>query len=80
MKKFRVSLALKVYSNFEVEVNCKTEKQALDKALEMYYQGDYNEENITEPDWSNAELDIDEDNGIDNCGSGIYIEEIKEPK
>lgn len=76
MKKYRISLALKVYSNFEVEVNAKTKKEALEIALEKHSNGEYDENNIMEPDWDNSELDIKTDD-IDDLDSGIHIEEIK---
>jgi len=76
MKKYKVSLALKVYSNFEIEVSANTEKKALKIALEKYSDGEYDENNIMEPDWANSELDIKADD-IDDLDSGISIEEIK---
>lgn len=75
MKKYNVSLALKVYSNFEIKINAKTRKEALKIALEKYSDGEYNEDNIMDPDWNNSELDIKIDD-IDNLDSGIYIEEL----
>ena len=75
MKKYKVSLALKVYSNFEIEVSADTEKNALAKALDKYKSGKYDENNITEPDWVNSELDIKYDD-MDDIDSGIYIEKI----
>lgn len=77
MKKYRVSLALKVLSNFEVEINAANEKQAFKKALEKYHANDFDEYSITDPDWSSAELDINEEGKIDAIDSGIFIEEIK---
>lgn len=77
MKKYKVSLALKVPSNFEVEINAKTKKEALEKALEKYYNGKFSEDKITDIDWSNMELDIDEKSNIDAVGNGIFVEEIK---
>lgn len=76
MKKYNVSLALKVYSNFEIKINAKTKKEALKMALEKYSDGEYNENNIMEPDWDNSELDIKIDD-INNLDSGICIQEIK---
>lgn len=69
IKKFRVSLALKVYSNFETEVFAKNEKDALSLASHKYEVGDYEDYEITEPDFNNSELDIDD--------GGIQIEEIE---
>jgi len=78
MKKYRVSLALKVYSNFEVEIEANSENEALDLALEKYESGDYNQNNITEPDWANSEIDIDCDKKgkISPMSDGVDIEEV----
>ncbi|MBI5306718.1 hypothetical protein HZB04_04020 [Candidatus Wolfebacteria bacterium] len=75
MKKYRVSLALKIPTNFEIEVNAKTEKDAFKKALGKFYKStcyDY----IQDPDWSNIDLDIDKSVDINAVGNGIDIEEI----
>lgn len=77
MKKYRVSLALKVLSNFEVEVNAASKKAALEEALEKYHANDFDENSITDPDWSSAELDINEEGNINDGNNGIFIEEIK---
>lgn len=75
MKKYRVSLATKVLCNFEVEVDAKSEKQALNLALEKW-DGERSVESITDPDWSTVELDIDKKRRS-KLSSGIYIEEIE---
>lgn len=77
MKKYRVSLAMKIPSNFEVEIDAANEKAAIKKALEKYHDGDFDEDNITDADWSDAELDINEESSVDDIDSGIFIEEIK---
>ena len=77
MKKYKVSLALKIPSNFEVEVSADTKKEALNKALEKYYNEEFGEDEITEIDWSNIELDINEKGNADDIGNGIFIEEVK---
>ncbi len=77
MKKYKVSLALKIPSNFEVEVSANTKKEALNKALEKYYNEEFDEDEITDIDWSNLELDINEKGNIDDIGNGIFIEEVK---
>ena len=76
MKKYKASLALKIYSNFEIEVSADTKEEALRTTLEKYSDGEYNENNIMEPDWANSELDI-QSNDINRLDSGIDIEEIK---
>lgn len=76
MKKYKVSLALKVPSNFEVEVNATTKKEALRKALERYHNGEFDEDNLINVDWENLELDINEKGNIDDLGNGICIEEV----
>ena len=77
MKKYKVSLALKVPSNFEVEVNATTKKEALRKALEKYHNSEFDEDNLTNVDWDNLELDINEKSNINDIGNGIFIEEVK---
>lgn len=77
MKKYKVSLALKVPTNFEVEVRAKTKKEALEKALEKYYNGEFNEDKITDIDWGDVELDINKKGSVDDSGNGIFIEELK---
>lgn len=77
MKKYRVSLALKVPSNFETEVIAASEKAAVKKALEKYHDDELDEDSITDPDWANSELDINEESGADDIGNGIFVEEIK---
>jgi len=76
MKKYKVSLALKISSNFEIEVSADTKRKALEIALEKYSDGEYDENNIMEPDWANSKLDIKIDD-IDQIDSGVSIEEIK---
>lgn len=76
MKNYKISLALKVYSNFEIEVSASTKRKALEIALEKYSDGAYDENNIMEPDWSDSELDIKIDD-INHIDSGISIEEIE---
>lgn len=77
MKKYRVSLALKIPSNFEVEINAKTKREALEKALGKYQDGEFDGDDVNNIDWSNMELDIDENGRIDDFGNGIFIEEMK---
>jgi len=77
MKKYKVSLALKIPSNFEVEVSANTKKEALNKALEKYYNEEFDEDKITDIDWSNLELDINEKGNINDVGNGIFIEEVE---
>ena len=50
MKKYKVSLALKIPSNFEVEVSARTKKEALNKALKKYYNEEFDEDKITDID------------------------------
>ena len=78
MKKYRVSLALNVPSNFEVEVDADTKRGALNRALEKYDDRNFDENEFTDPDWSNAELSIDEKGSIDRIGNGIFVEEVRE--
>ena len=76
MKKYRVSLAVKVPSNLEVEVCANTEKEALEKALEKYENGEFDGDNVVGGlCWDDAELSINK-KIINDTGSGIYIEKI----
>lgn len=76
MKKYLVSLASVVSCNFEVKIKANSEKQALKKALNKWYDKD-NLNNITEPDWANSlKLDIDTEKQLDDLENGIYIQEI----
>jgi len=77
MKKYRVSLALKIPSNFEVEIKANTKRRALERALEKYQDGKFDEDAVNNIDWSNMELDIYENGRINDIGNGISIEEIK---
>ena len=77
MKKYKVSLALKIPSNFEIEINATTKTKAVRKALEKYHNNEFDENNLTDVDWANLELDINENSDINDIGNGIYIEEIK---
>lgn len=61
-----------------VEVKANSQNEALEKALEKYHQGSFDEEYIQDPDWSNAELDIDEESKINKLDNGVYIREIKQ--
>lgn len=69
-------MAVKVPSNFEVEVNATTEKEALKKALEKYENGEFDGDDITDSYWNDVELDINEKGKISDSGNGICIEEI----
>jgi len=71
-KKYFVSLCLKVPANFEVEVRALSEKDAVEKACNMFdgKSGDC----ISDPIWEETELDIDIKH-INKLSSGIHIEE-----
>jgi hypothetical protein len=75
MKKYFVSLALKVPCNFEVKIIAKSEKEALEKALEKWDEKD-DLENVTEPMWDELELDTEMKTELDIAGNGVYIQEI----
>ncbi len=77
IKQYRVSLALKVPSNFEVEIYAANEKAALKKTLERYHSGEFDEYNLTDADWSNTELDINEESNINDISNGISVEQMK---
>lgn len=76
MKKYLVSLALKVPCNFEVEVEAKTKAEALEKAMDNWDVGT-DEKNITDPDWNSLELDINNFSNINKDSNGVWIEEIE---
>jgi len=76
MKKYRVSLAVKVPSNFEAEVYANTEKEALKEALEKYENGEFDGDDITDLFWNDSELAIDKKSRISGVGNGICIEKI----
>lgn len=57
-KVYIVSMALRVYANFETEVSAKNKKDAIHKAVIKYENGEYDDSNITDPDWINAKLDM----------------------
>ena len=75
MKKYLVSLALKVPCNFEARVEANSEKEAFDMAVEEWDNKD-DLEKVTEPLWEELELDVDMESKLDNLGNGIFIEEI----
>lgn len=77
MKKYRVSLAVKVPSNFEVGVCANTEKEAFKKALGKYENGEFDGNDITGLCWNDAELDINKKSRISGIGNGICIEEMR---
>ena len=70
-KKYAVSLCVKVPANFEVEVKAKSEKEAFEKAYNMFDRHEV--EKITDPFWEWVELDIE---GDDENAPGVHIEEI----
>ncbi len=77
MKKYRVSLACKVYCNFEQEIKAKNEEEAVNKAVDKFNRGAYDiERDITEPNWTHYELEIDLKNPY-SLDSGIYTEELE---
>lgn len=74
LRKYFVSLALKLPCNFEVKVDAASEKEALNKAL-YNWTHEYDEKYITDPDWVNLELDINYRRPY-ALESGIHIEEM----
>ena len=76
MKKYKVSLALKIPSNFEIEIKAKTERKAIEEAIEKFIYRKSNEDNIVDPLWEFIDLDIKQ-NDMDALDSGVYIEEIE---
>lgn len=72
MKKFKVSIAGKVPFNYEVEVEAKNEKEALDEAVNSF--GSEMSLEMGEPDWYNAEIDIK--GRITTRSNGVDIKEL----
>mgnify|MGYP001599199263 CR=1 FL=1 len=70
MKKYKVSLALKVPANFECVVQARSEKHARQFALQKYENAEYDSRNFTEPDWLYQSLELEADRWI-------YIEVIE---
>lgn len=70
MKKYKVSLALKVPANFECVVQARSEKHAEKIAMQKYDNAEYSNRNFTEPDWLYQSLDL-------KGSSGIYIEALE---
>ena len=60
MKNYKVSIAIDgIFSNFEVVIPAKNEKQAEKEARKIYESGKYSSDNITEPDFSDSSLSED---------------------
>ena len=55
----------------------KIQKEALEKAIEKYNYGDYDEGNFAE-DWNNQELDIEENNGDADNLTASLLKKLKE--
>jgi hypothetical protein len=80
MKKYKVSLAVKVPQNYEVEVEAKDEKDAQKKAIDMFQSEDcFNFGEVVECECGDICLDIGkayaDSEGIKD---GVSIEEITE--
>jgi hypothetical protein len=70
-------MAIKLYANFETRVVARNKNEAYEKAVESYESGDYDKSStITDPDWTNMELDITDD--FNSPNSGVDICELKE--
>lgn len=67
-KRYFVSIPIKVYSSFNINVVAESKEKAIDVALDKYDDGDYEVENIAEPDWIDSELCF-------NCNDDAYVEE-----
>jgi hypothetical protein len=70
MKKFHVSIALKVPANFDIEVSARNKKEALQAAIDKYSKGKFDPDDVSEPFWEDAEIDI---RRYGNELSGFYI-------
>ncbi|OHB58661.1 MAG: hypothetical protein A2173_00520 [Planctomycetes bacterium RBG_13_44_8b] len=69
-KRYKVSLAMKVPANFEIETDAASETEAIKIAINKYHNGDYTGDNITDPDWIIAKLNIRGNN------IGVYVEKL----
>lgn len=82
MAKYRVSLALLVPHNFEVQVEAKDEKDALMKGVDIYNSSDWDKHGayIDEEQVGDAELNIHADDGdIDDVVMKIEEGEFETP-
>jgi hypothetical protein len=68
-KKYRVSIPIETFVNYEIEISAQSEKDAFDMALDRYHKGEYNDDNITDPDIVNARIDDSYENA--------HIEEVE---
>ena len=77
MKKYKVSLAVNVPSNFECRVKARNEREAYHKAVEAFDNGDYLlvDGEIVDAE-GDCELEISPDNGKE-IPLGVWIKEIK---
>lgn len=75
MKKYFVSLAAKVPCNVEMELEAKSEKEVFEIALGLAEEKIGNGE-ISDPFWSEVELDLGEKSKYDEFTEGVHIEEI----
>jgi len=69
-RRYKVSLAMRVPANFEIETDAVSEAEAIKIAINKYQSGNYGEADITDPDWISAMLDLRENN------IGVYVEEL----
>jgi|GEM_PF-4251781 len=56
-KKYRVSIPIETFVNYEIEISAQSEEDAFDMALNRYHKGEYDDDNITDPDIVNARID-----------------------
>ncbi len=69
-KKFFVSIAIcDIISNYEATVEAENEQQAEDIVRGMYDAGDYDNAEVSIPDYSNSDLTNDKE--------AVYIEQIE---
>ena len=72
-EKYFVSIAMKVPVNFETTISANSEKEAFEKAMGIYDSGKYDNNNISDPDWTDCNINIDK--CVKNYKSpGVFIE------
>lgn len=71
-QKYSVSLGMIVPLNFEIEIYATSKAEAIKKAIDTYWEGDYSNSVFTDPDFVMAKLDLGDNN------SAIYVDEIEE--
>lgn len=79
-KKYKVSIAVKVPANFNIEVEAANEREAYKRALEHWDNGEeatIEDENYEETELDTRQLSAAKDEFDTDNITGLYIEEIE---